>query len=147
MKREFTTNWYIYRVCLSSVAAKPKVQQCDSRVVSVQEELASSDCGFENVLLKAIDEGLSLLGDSSKWAVYFYLEKSFGIRKADIPSKIEEFVDAIEEIFGYGAKYLEIQIMKQLYEKVGQGFEYFPEKGDLVFNEYVKAIRLSNRIH
>ena len=147
MKREITTNWYIYRVCLSSVAAKPKVQQCNSRVVSAPEELVSHDSSFEEVLLEAIDEGLSLLGESSKRAVYFYLERSFGIRKVDIPSKIEEFVDAIEEIFGCGAKYLEIQMMKRLYEKVGHGFEYFPEKDDLVFSEYVRAIRSSNRIH
>jgi len=146
MKREFTTNWYIYRVCLPSASTKPKMQQCNSGVVSVQEELASSDCGFEKVLLEAIDEGLSMLGESSKRAVYFYLEKSFGIRKVDIPSKIEEFVNAIEEIFGCGAKYLEIQIMKRLYEKVGHCFEYFPEKDDLVFTEYVRAVRLSNRI-
>ncbi|MGD8505748.1 MAG: hypothetical protein PVF15_03695 [Candidatus Bathyarchaeota archaeon] len=94
---------------------------------------------FRELLLEAVDEALSSLGDSSKRAIYFHLERDFTIRKRDIPSKIGEFTDAIENIFGNGAKILEIQIMKNLYEKVGQNFEFVPEKDDLLFTEYVKA--------
>ena len=97
------------------------------------------DRAFKNLLLEAVDEALSSLGDSSKHAIYFYLEKTFTIKKQDIPNKIEEFTSAIEKIFGHGAKILEIQIMKHLYEKVGNDFEYFPEKDDLLFSEYVEA--------
>jgi len=94
---------------------------------------------FKKLLLEAVDEGLSSLGDSQKQAIYFYLEKTFTVKKKDIPNKIEEFANAIEKIFGNGAKILEIQIMKHLYEKVGPDFEYFPEKDDLLFTEYVEA--------
>ena len=80
------------------------------------------------------------MGDSSK-AVYFYLEKNFAIEKQDIPNKIEEFTNAIEKIFGHGAKILEIQIMSNLYEKVGNDFEYFPEDNDLFFTKYMNAAR------
>ncbi len=99
-----------------------------------------SNRSFEKLLLEAIDEGLSSLGDSATYAIYFYLEKTFKISRRDIPYKIEEFADAIEKIFGLGAKFLEILIMKQLYEKVGGIIEY-PEHGDLVFTAYVEAVK------
>ena len=99
---------------------------------------------FEELLLEAVDEGLSSLGDSAKQAVYFNLEKTFNVNKRDIPYKIEEFADAIEKIFGLGARFLEIQIMKRLYEKVGHALKYFPKKDEIVFTEYVAAARLSN---
>lgn len=98
---------------------------------------------FERLLLKAIDEGLSSLGESPKRAVFFYLEKKFSIKKRQIPYKTEEFVDALEKIFGLGAKFLEILILKQLYEKVGQIFEWNEKQTDLIFTEYIVAARRS----
>ena len=98
---------------------------------------------FEKLLLKAIDEGLSSLGNSPRQAVYFYLEKRFNVKKREIPYKIEEFVNAIEKIFGLGAKFLEICIIKQLYQDVGQIFEWNEQHTDLIFTEYVVAARQS----
>jgi hypothetical protein len=98
---------------------------------------------FERLLLKTIDEGLASLGKSPKRVVYFYLEKKFNVKKREIPYKIEEFVDALEKIFGLGAKFLEILIIKQLYEKVGQIFEWNEGQTDLIFTEYVAAARRS----
>jgi hypothetical protein len=95
------------------------------------------------LLLEAVDEALSSLGDSGKQAVYFHLKKSFNIEKRDIPHKIEKFADAIEKTFGLGSKFLEILIMKHLYEKVGQVFEYDKEQKDLVLIEYVAAAKRS----
>jgi len=100
-----------------------------------------SNTGFEKILLEAIDEGLSSLGDSAKEVIYFYLEKNFKINRRDIPYKIEEFAEAIEEFFGVGAKPIEILIMKQLYQKIGHAVEYDKELGDLIFIEYIAAAR------
>jgi nucleoside-diphosphate-sugar epimerase len=97
---------------------------------------------FEKLLLEAVDEGLSSLGDSTKYAIYFHLEETFNINKRDIPHKIEEFADALEKIFGLGAKPIEILIMRHLYEKVGGTIEY-PEHRDLLFAEYVAAVKQS----
>ena len=94
---------------------------------------------FEKLLLEAVDEGLSSLGESSKQSIYYYLEKSFHIKKQEIPYKVEAFVDAIEKIFGFGANFLEILIMKRLYEKVGRSFKWRTSK-DLKFAEYVDAV-------
>ena len=97
---------------------------------------------FEKLLLETVDEGLSSLGDSAKHAIYFHLENTFNISRRDIPYKIEEFADALEKIFGLGAKPIEILIMQRLYEKVG-GVVQYPRHENLVFAEYVAAARQS----
>jgi len=97
---------------------------------------------FDKLLLEAVDEGLSSLGESPKQAIYFYLEKSFNIKKQEIPYKIEAFADAIEKIFGLGANFLENLIVKRLYEKVGQSFE-LRESKNLAFTEQVASAKRS----
>lgn len=95
---------------------------------------------FERLLLQAVDEGLASLGDSSKQAIYFHLDRNFNIKKEQIPEKIEAFSGAIERIFGDGANFLEIAIMKQLYEKVG-GILEWNKSARLGFAEYVSATK------
>jgi hypothetical protein len=107
-------------------------------------ETEGSHRSFEKILLEAVDEGLSLLGESSKQTLYFYLENSYKIKRGDISRRIDEFVEAIETIFGTGGRILELLIMKQLYRKVGRNFKYFPKKEEMLFTEYVEAARLSN---
>ena len=99
-----------------------------------------SKSDFEEILLEAVDEGLSSLGESSKWAIYFHLEKNFNIGKQDIPNKIANFIEAIEEIFGLGANFLEILIMRRLYEKIGGSFEW-PESKEFIFSEFVTVAK------
>ncbi len=102
------------------------------------EETALSKHDFEKLLLEAIDEGLGSLGDSSRQSIYFHLDKSFNIKKDQIPEKIHTFESAIESIFGLGANFLELLIMRRLHEKVGQEVE-MPVSETLVFAEYVDA--------
>jgi hypothetical protein len=95
---------------------------------------------FERLLLQAVDQALISLGESSKQAIYFYLDKNFSIRKQDIPYKIEPFKAALEEVFGEGASFLEVLIMKRLYETVGGDFEW-NESQEFTFTEYVTAAK------
>ena len=97
---------------------------------------------FKRILLEAVDEGLSSLGESSKVAVYFHLQKNFNVRKEEIPCNVEAFAEAMEKIFGQGATFLEILIMKRLHEKVrlnlrGHSFQ------SLEFTEYVTMAKQS----
>lgn len=105
---------------------------------------------FDNLLLEAVDEALSTLGDSCKHAIYFHLEKTFKIKRKHIPSKFEEFVNAIEQIFGIGAKIIEIQIMKCLRKNAGE-FKYFRGEEDLTIIQYVNTVKklelISDRSH
>lgn len=94
---------------------------------------------FEKLLLEAVDEQLTSLGESSKQALYFHLEKGFNIKKHEIPRKTEAFVGAMEKIFGQGADYLEILIMKRLHSKIG--LEVKLSTPNLTFTEYVEAAK------
>jgi len=97
---------------------------------------------FEELLLEAIDNSLSSLGESSKQAIYFHLEKRFHIEKQEIPLRVEDFTDAIEKIFGLGANFLEILIMKRLHEKI-RGASKRSETADFTFVEYITMTRRS----
>ena len=99
---------------------------------------------FEKLMLEAIDEGLSSLGESSKQAIYFHLEKTFNLRREEIPDRVSAFSQAIENIFGAGAGCLEILIMKRLYEKVGGILRWDKKKG-FSFVEYVTIAKRSFR--
>jgi len=81
------------------------------------------ESNLRKILLEAVEEGLSSLGDSPKQAILFHLEASFKIKKEHIPENLTEFAKALEKIFGPGASYLEKLIVKRLYEKLDLNFE------------------------
>lgn len=94
---------------------------------------------FDELLLSAIDEALSSLGESVKQSIYFHIEKKFSVAKDKIPQKLEEFQGGLEKIFGAGAQFIEILIMKNLYSKVGLSLKIDGEQ--LEFVRYVDAVR------
>jgi hypothetical protein len=95
--------------------------------------------GFQKVLLEAVDEALSSLGDSPKRSIYFHLDRSFKIKRREIPRKIRAFADAMEKTFGFGAKFIETAIMERLYEKVGGNLEV--QNQNFLFADYVDAVQ------
>lgn len=97
---------------------------------------------FERLFLEAVDEALASLGESAKQSVFFHLENKFEIKRNEIPKRIEDFAEGLEKIFGAGAQYLEILIMKGLYERIGRPLEWDKCK-ELVFAEYVVAAKRS----
>jgi len=100
---------------------------------------------FEDVLQDSIDEAFSSLGEAVKASIYFHLEHKFLITRQDIPRRIEDFSDALERIFGLGAKHLELLIMKNLYEKVNCSYRWEGPKWlvpDLTFKKYVELIKI-----
>ncbi len=99
-----------------------------------------SEDDFETLLLEAVDEGLSSLGDSSKHAIYFHLQKTFKIHKQQIAQNIDAFDNAIKKIFGIGANYIEILIIKKLHEKAEQTIQWQTTK-ELTLHEYVKQAK------
>jgi hypothetical protein len=100
---------------------------------------------FDKILLKAIDEAFSILGESTKTAIYYYLEKTYKIKKQDIPNKIEKFTEAIEKLLGTGAKIVEIRIMKIMYRKARCDLKHCRQYEDLEFTGYIAAIKLAKR--
>jgi hypothetical protein len=149
---KFTTNWYLYKTYLHPLSnesqtlnPEPATQIFESkkrRGFNSKNQEAENKTKFEKVLLEAIDEGLSLLGESSKQAVYIHLEKAFKMNRQNIPYRIEDFTDAIEKLFGAGAKILEIHIMKCLFKKVDYKFKHYTKQKNLTFMEYIAAVKL-----
>jgi hypothetical protein len=97
---------------------------------------------FDKLLLEAVDEALTSLGDSARQAIYFHLEDQFKITKKEIPYHLEDFTGGLEKIFGLGARFIEILIMKNLYGKIGQPLKW-DESKELSFVEYVTAAKQS----
>jgi hypothetical protein len=150
--RAFTTNWYLYKTYNLNPISKGSQTQNPETVTKIHElkkqrgfnskNREAENKKFEEVLLEAINEGFSLLGESSKQAVYFHLEKTLKMKRQDIPYRIEEFTEAIEKLFGAGAKILEIQIMRCLFKKIGYKFKHYPKQKNLTFTEYIAAVKL-----
>ncbi len=97
---------------------------------------------FDAVLLEAVDEALLTLGDSARQSIYFHLEQKFHVSRRDVPCRIKDFENGLDRIFGSGAKFLEILIMKKLYEKIGSPL-LWDESKELVFAEYLMAAKQS----
>jgi hypothetical protein len=95
---------------------------------------------FEVIILKAVDEIFSSFGRSCKQSVYSQLDHTFKIKKQEIPVKIAEFADALEQFFGTGAKFIELKIIEKLHKKI-PNFIYSPKMGDLMFADYVENLR------
>ncbi|MEM3616681.1 MAG: hypothetical protein QXN95_02540 [Candidatus Bathyarchaeia archaeon] len=97
---------------------------------------------FEEIFLEAVDEALASLGESAKQSIYYHLEEKFKIPRKEIPKRIGDFAEGLEKIFGIGARFLEILIMKKLYDRVGKPLEWDASK-EFDFVNYVEAARRS----
>ena len=94
---------------------------------------------FDELLLTAIDEALISLGVSVKQSIYFHMESKFCVPRQDIPDNLNQFQVGLEKIFGAGARFIEILIMKKLHAKIGQPLE-IEKECSLEFVEYVSAV-------
>ncbi len=90
----------------------------------------------QSAILFAIDEALP---QNAKYAIYHHLKTNFGIEKAQIPLQVEAFADALQQVFGDGAKLIEIYAIRKL-SVCFSGFSYKPKTDDFVFSEYVLAL-------
>jgi hypothetical protein len=95
---------------------------------------------LDKTIFEAVDDSLTSFGESVKQVVYYQLESNYHVKKQDIPRRIEEFVTAVEGIFGVGARLIEMKILETIYARTS-GFTYFPEGQDLVFKDYVRSVR------
>ena len=77
--------------------------------------------------INAVDEGLSLLGESGKKATYYYLERDHHVKKDEVAEKIQVFSDAMDKMFGSGAAFIKTLIVKRLCQQSGgslpEGFD------------------------
>jgi hypothetical protein len=94
---------------------------------------------FNQLILEAIDESLSILGDEPvKSAFYYHLKKRASIKRDDIPERLETFHEVLTELFCNGSVILERRISKKLYERLGLEL---PANNGWTFARYVREAR------
>jgi hypothetical protein len=75
----------------------------------------------EEVMLDAIDNGLLALGEIVRDTIYDRFDRMYQLRREDIPKKLDTFHEALQTMFGAGAKVIETQIVKNLDRKLNVG--------------------------
>jgi hypothetical protein len=112
--------------------------------VTPVELTIGTELTFNQILLEAIDDTLSSLSESVKKSLYYHLEKIFNIKKYEIPYRIDDFSDALERIFGLGARPLEIMLIKHLHNRIGIDCKWDLPKWvvpELTFKQYVLLMK------
>ncbi len=114
--------------------------------IVLEIEGKSFESGSNKIVLEAVDETLNSLGEIVAKVVYSQLRERYYLEKEEIPSAIEEFEYAIEEMLGHAALLIEIGIMKNLHART-KGFFYIPRNEHIKFSDYVRAFSclLENR--
>jgi predicted DNA-binding protein YlxM (UPF0122 family) len=78
--------------------------------------------GLKEALLHAIDDGLAVPGEIVRTAIYDRIERSYQLRREEIPEKLETFHQALQDLLGAGAKVMEKLIAKSLYRQFKLSF-------------------------
>jgi len=89
---------------------------------------------FEQLLLECIDEGLSVLGNEPREALYQYLLTICSLPREEIPNRVVNFVAGLRKSLGGASKVIERIILRKLFQKTGFSFR---ETIDTEFTEYV----------
>ena len=97
--------------------------------------------GFEELTIAAIDQTLTKLGVKVKQAFYYFLETQYNLDKEDIPARIDDFIEALETLFGASAALVEIEILKNLQNKI-PSFTFLLKKPNLSLSAYLASLRL-----
>ena len=67
-------------------------------------------------LIESIDAALSALGTSTRDSILLYLRKKYSISMEDIPQRMDEFLQALRSLLGYGARVIEKLVIARLVE-------------------------------
>ena len=70
-------------------------------------------------LLRLIEKALDRYGSSVKTVLFFQLQKEYGLRREEIPSKLQTFVNGLEMFFGAGSHRVEDSIREELKQFTG----------------------------
>lgn len=153
-KPVFTTNWHLYKTKVCQFRSESEENNKTiynytkkrKEKNKLKDETINIKDSFEDIFLEAVDESLSIIiGESAKNSVYAYLKRVFKMNRQEIPHRIDEYITAIENIFGTGAKIIQIQIMKNLYKKVRYQIKQYPNSKNLTFIEYISTMKLEKQ--
>ena len=81
-----------------------------------------SSAELEETLLQAVDEALLVPGEIVRTAIFERIERSYQLRRQEIPETLETFHKALQVILGAPAKIIERLIAKNFYDRLGLDF-------------------------
>jgi len=130
--------YHVYKGEAGSGGTNPA--KCGELLSFSFQKVGEMTSAFADILLRSVDRGLSVLGDSVRSSIYYHVERKHGLSRRDLAMKPGEFADALEGLFGAGTGTLVKMIVKELYLSVGLEPK---ERGDWKFSDYVAE---ANRI-
>jgi len=96
---------------------------------------------FDDLFLEALDcTFLKLLGINAKQAFFSFLDQKYTLSKEDIPNRIGDLADGLEQIFGASATLLELEVMKNLKKRV-PSFNYLAKRPEISFEAYAESLK------
>jgi hypothetical protein len=90
------------------------------------------------VFLDCVDEGLAVLGNEPRQAIYQYLSTIHSLDREQIPDKVDEFASGMRKALGSASRVIERLILKKLFQRIGSTFREIP---DSEFTDYVMDAR------
>lgn len=103
-----------------------------------REQLSSYVIDY--VIEKSLNE---VFGETSTRLIYDYLERKHHLRRKDIPENLEAFFSAVDELYGFGAIFLERRVLNKLYSKMGLEFK---EREGYSFSDYIGELKTPKRL-
>jgi len=89
-------------------------------------------------VLEKVDKALSILGEDAKHIIYSRLLRVYGVKRGDIPFKLNDFRKTLEDLIGLGgADVIEKYVAEKLYEELNIEFE---KKENWTLAEYVERL-------
>src|SRR5207245_8117183 len=71
---------------------------------------------LDQSLIESIDAALSALCSSTRDSILTYLRKKYSMSLQDIPQRMDEFLQALNRLLGYGARVIEKLVIARLVE-------------------------------
>jgi len=102
---------------------------------------------FRDIHLEAVDYGLIVLGEIVRQAIYERIEKDHGLKRTEIPERLEAFHKALESTLGMSAKTVERLTAKNLYQRLGLNFTPRPEWTLIEYVDHAKTTSKSIQVH
>jgi len=73
----------------------------------------------EEKLTLALEQGLSVLGDSVAQTIFYNLERRYSLKKPDILRKPDRFIEALRDMFDSGAITIEKLVIQSICTRTG----------------------------
>jgi hypothetical protein len=73
---------------------------------------------FDRLVLEAVDQAFQSLGGGVTQALWYYIERTAGLRREEVPQRMEELFVALDRLLGPGALVLKRLIVRNLHSRL-----------------------------